>query len=198
MKTIALIFTVFIMMIGLQGCAQPQPFNQYNKSITFIDGKPYLTPFGTTHRQVDAKAVEMNRYLGVMKDCYIGDAIWTEINTYNSFDKVFAGKDENTIKQIAIQYVNSGLVGCSKTMSDQEYQYYLAQTNMQQEQLAIQRQQTINSLNQSMQNLNNNMRQNADESQQMLDNLNQKRQDKKNNYQLQQINNNLNGIRYGY
>jgi uncharacterized Zn finger protein (UPF0148 family) len=62
-----------------------------------------------------------------------------------------------------------------------------------------------NSFNQSMQNLTNQMNQNTYntqqsgyELQQMIDRENQRKQDKKTNYQLQQINNNLNNIRYGY
>lgn len=63
----------------------------------------------------------------------------------------------------------------------------------------------MNSFNQSMNNLSNQMRQNAYDTQQFSNQmeqsnyqLQQQRQNRKTNYQLRQINNNLNGIRYGY
>ncbi len=93
-------------------------------------------------------------------------------------------------------------------------------SNYQQEQLAIQRQQqeaqakrqeeqdtrdAWGRLNQTLQNTSNKIRQNTYDTQQLTnqmqqqnDRLYQQKQDRKTNYQLQQINNNLNNIRYGY
>jgi hypothetical protein len=87
--------------------------------------------------------------------------------------------------------------GYRDAMSDQELQMYHYK---QVEESAAQE-----SFNQSMNNLSNQMRQNAYNTQQsayQLQQMNnqtyQRQQDKKTNYQLQQINNNLNNIRYGY
>lgn len=86
-------------------------------------------------------------------------------------------------------------------------------TNYQQEQLRLQkehyeaqeRSDAINSLNQTLQNVSSKIRQNTYDTQQLTnqmqqrnDQLYQQNQGRKTNYQLQQINNNLNGIRYGY
>lgn len=111
-------------------------------------------------------------------------------------------------------------VGCQKykqLQSPQAVQQVNNNSNYQQEQLAIQRQQleeqrrqaeaqekqnSISNFNQAMQNLSNSMKPAyTAPSYDALDMINAQKQNKQNkqtNYQLQQINNNLNGIRYGY
>jgi len=87
--------------------------------------------------------------------------------------------------------------GYRNAMSDQELQMY--HYNQAEESASSQR------LNETLQQTSNQMRQNAYDTQQFSNQmeqsnyqLQQQRQNRKTNYQLRQINNNLNGIRYGY
>ncbi len=113
----------------LSGCtgSQPQPrkFNPNNKTLEFIDGKPYYAPMYAIAKTMSKKDTKgMKRDTGIT--CSAGSALWFE----PSYLKVV--ENSNSKQDLSRLFKNGfrqGKIGCAKPLSNQEYQYRLNQQN---------------------------------------------------------------------
>ena len=129
----------------LSGCAGTQPaFSPGNKGIVFINGKPYLVPYGSKYVQANDIFLKSG---GNKIGCKRNSALWIEGNFFNELTQM----KKSNINDKASFYLlaaRSGKMGCVPPLSDKEYQYYLNQQN--QQMVAAQQQATQRMYNQQM------------------------------------------------
>jgi len=109
------------------GCVGSQPqqqstFNKNNKSITFINGKPYFIPRMAKYSNTQLKNID-NSYKKI--GCRNGDVFWFTGIAYCDIDATLQKYKTDVIKR----HYNNGEIGCAKPLSNQQYQYVLNQQN---------------------------------------------------------------------
>ena len=114
MKTLRKVLTGVIFTVLISGCAGTQPtFNPNNKLIVFVQGKPYLIPYGVAYKKLQNLTKQTMREMG----CKNGDVLWEKKEIANTVTLGVA--------------MPNGLAGCSKPLTNKEYQYALNQQNQQ-------------------------------------------------------------------
>lgn len=117
----------------LVGCVQPT-FNQNNKSISFISGKPYVIPQGARYNGSSfgseknaAILISLLRKAGL--NCNVGDVAWFEENYAATQSKALSESNTELYISNARKAKSLGLAGCSHPLNKQEYDYYLNKEN---------------------------------------------------------------------
>lgn len=210
----------------LTGCATHSAYNQSNQYVEFTNKhRPYLRPYQTVSLALDSTRASLLRDMAEITSCEEGDILWTyqpnfkrglqdfwenteqEANlaarTYGTLDakKEVWQKFGNTINEMR----QNGTAGCSHPMTDQEYNYFMTQQNNQRyqaQQNSDNSAANINTVTQGLNGLTNQLNtinnQQSIRNQQMYQQNQTYQQNQETNSQLKKLNNNLNGLRYGY
>ena len=144
-----------ILSLLMIGCVPTQPtapaFNPNNKSIVFVESKPFAIPRGAISRNTTLRKVTKGT------GCRIGDVSWMSPLTHKKLSEATTKKEQYTAYTNAQK---SGQLGCARPLSNKEYQYRLNQQNQrnanQRVQAQINQQSMNNSIN-TMNNMSNNM-----------------------------------------
>ena len=135
MRSIFKIFLNISLLIFLNGCVSSHvPFNANNKSIVFLEGKPFAIPYGAnflTHTVKKSKSEIINGYADYM-GCKPGSLSWISTDFLKKLDSKKVNALPTEQKYTFWQRVkNIGQAGCAYPLSKEEYYFYLNQQNQQ-------------------------------------------------------------------
>ena len=124
-KIICLV-TFFVMIISFSACSYT--FDPSNRTIEFLDGKPYRLPYAAfTGLIADDNFISfVNKYVP-NQSCKKGDAIWINPSHYKrkkEYEMTDSKGQVVTNIKWWIEGFNNSLIGCTSPMSNQEYGYY--------------------------------------------------------------------------
>ena len=110
------------------GCTNPS-FNPNNKQVVFIEGKSFRIPYNATstpHRYTssakDKERISIYNKYGMR--CKNGDILWIENFTSKEAVKVYKTNGKIAGYNYVGQVFSQGKSGCSKPLSNQEYNFY--------------------------------------------------------------------------
>ncbi len=115
-------------MMLLSGCTQPS-FDPGNKTIRFVNGKPYAAPYATNQAlaPIDSQMAKSLRKYGV--PCSKGDITWISTSYMNSIMKNVNPNDVDGISRVFAKGYAKAKAGCAKPLNKQEYQYWMNKGN---------------------------------------------------------------------
>lgn len=199
-----------ISLVILTGCATHPVYNQYNQGVTFHNSKPYKRPFLATSVSLNSDQASILRDLAGVTFCEEGEILWTYQpnfkkgilefwnNTYQEAN--LAARAYGTLdakKEVWQKFGNAinemrqnGTAGCSHPMTDQEYNYFMAQQNNQR----YQAQQNSANSAANIQTVTNGLNGLTNQ----LNNMNNQMQQRNNSYQGFDASKGLNFKGYGY
>ncbi len=113
------------------GCSTPPPHTAQlnpNKGIVFVDGKPYLIPYGSdiVGGDIDGEDIAELKRRKVHHNCRRGDRMWMEAQFRQTHMNYY--KSHKLGKKEVYDMLQTGLLaqrmGCSSALSTTEYDYY--------------------------------------------------------------------------
>lgn len=106
-------YALFLLCFFLGGCV----FNPNNKDVLFTNGKAYYIPVETKQGVIDEKVYTEMQSAGVNL-CNLGDLFWVSQYDVGELERT---NDFNVLKKLFEQ----GLAGCAPAMSKEEIEYHI-------------------------------------------------------------------------
>lgn len=110
------------------GCYTCFPQPSYDKNIVFVQSKPYLVPHGTEFSNVPVTndvTVKDYRLAGV--DCKKGYITWNSPEADDELKEIYRVKGADAFSYAYQKAIRGRRMGCSRPLSNSEYQDYKAQ-----------------------------------------------------------------------
>lgn len=107
------------------------PFSAFNKGVTWFNSKPYYVPKGTRFMIANGSLIQGVKSVQILPDCEAGDLIWFETDLNEKLTSSRNMKDWSAMEKTMIYGANNNLIGCTKPLSDAEYNFYLNKENQQ-------------------------------------------------------------------
>lgn len=216
---------ILISFVVLSGCTTQPTYNPHDQGVEFKNNKAYKKPYLTDGLYLNSYSATVLKDMAGVTSCEEGDILWTYLpnvkngiwNFWNSTDQEakLAAKTYGTLdaKKAVWQKFGmtinemrqNGTAGCSHPMSDQEYNYFMTQQNNQRyqaQQNSYNSATNINAVTQGLNSVTNQLNTMSNQvntqNQQMQQQSQTYWQNQETKHQLKQLNNNLNGLRYGY
>ncbi|BAF71780.1 hypothetical protein [Sulfurovum sp. NBC37-1] len=110
------------------GCCTCFPQPSYDKNIVFVQGKPYLVPHGAEFSNVPVKNdVTVKDYRQAREDCKKGYITWTSPKAAIELKETYRTKGADAFSYAYQNAIRDHKMGCSKPLSNSEYEYYKTQ-----------------------------------------------------------------------
>ena len=111
------------------GCCTcfPQPTTS-DKNIVFVQGKPYLVPHGAEFSNVPVTSdITVKDYRLAGQDCKKGYITWTSPEAAVELKETYRNDGADSFSYAYQKAIRDRRMGCSRPLSDSEYQYYKTQ-----------------------------------------------------------------------
>lgn len=110
------------------GCCTCFPQQQYDKNIVFVQGKPYLVPYGTKFSNVPVSSdITVKDYRLAGTECRKGYITWTSPEVDKELKEVYRNNGADAFSYAYQMAIRDHRMGCSRPLSDSEYRYYKTQ-----------------------------------------------------------------------